>query len=291
MSKTAMSKAIERKQNLVDILMDVLSSLGSFTLRGLNSLGDLTVFCTQTMWRTIPSLVHKRDLGRLLPLAYAIGAASVPVILITGMFVGMVLAVNAMEQFKSVGLANRMGVIVTLSVVRELGPVLAGVMLAGRVGGALTAELGTMNVTEQLDALRSMGSDPIRVLSVPRFVACVVLTPILTLYCNIMGIFGGWVISVPVFSISNQEYWNYTLAAVELWDVGCGLFKSVFFGGAIGLLSCYKGFNCRQGAQGVGQACTEAFVTSFVVILILDFMLGLYLKGAYESIWGFKAVF
>lgn len=254
-------------------------------------LGNVTMFAGQTIARVFPALTRKRDLLRLLPQAFAVGTLSVPVILVTGTFVGMVLAVQSMEQFKSVGLASRMGVIVSLSVVRELGPVLAGVMLAGRVGGALTAELGTMQVTEQLDALRSMGSDPVRVLSVPRFLACVILTPILTLYCDVMGVLGGWFISVPIFDISNHDYWGYTKTAVETWDVGCGLFKSVFFGAAIAIISCYKGFNCRQGAQGVGQACTEAFVNGFMVILMLDFIITLFLKGLYESLWGFKMVF
>ena len=227
----------------------------------------------------------------MLPQFFAIGVLSVPVILITGAFVGMVLAIQAIQQFMSVGLADRMGVLVSFSVVQELGPVLAGVMLAGRVGGALTAELGTMNVTEQLDALRSMGSDPIRVLVVPRFLACVLLTPVLTLYCDLMGVFGGWLISVPIFDVSSEAYWGYTAAALEKWDLGCGLFKSIFFGASIALISCYKGFHCKQGAEGVGKACTESFVTGFVVILILDFFIALALKGFYEGMWGIKTVF
>lgn len=268
-----------------------LALLGRFAFLQLSALGDLTVFAAQTLARTPLALVRRRDLERLLPQGHSVGTMSVPVILITGTFVGMVLAVQAIEQFKAVGLASRMGVIVSLSVVRELGPVLAGVMLAGRVGGALTAELGTMNVTEQLDALRAMGSDPMRVLVVPRFLACLVLTPVLTLYCDLMGVLGGWFISVPIFDVSNQDYWGHTKAALELWDVGSGLFKSVLFGATIGLISCYKGFHCRAGAQGVGQACTEAFVSGFVVILILDFFAALLLKNIYESIWGFKVVF
>jgi phospholipid/cholesterol/gamma-HCH transport system permease protein len=273
------------------MLVPTLAWIGRFILWALTSFGDFCVFAGQTLMRTPPALVRRRDLQRLLPQSFVIGASSVPVILITGTFVGMVLAIQAIEQFKSVGLASRMGVIVSLSVVRELGPVLAGVMLAGRVGGALTAELGTMNVTEQIDALRSMGSDPMRVLVVPRFVVCVLLTPVLTLYCDLMGVIGGWFISVPVFSVSNQDYWGYTRTALETWDVASGLFKSVFFGATIAMISCYKGFHCRAGAQGVGQACTESFVSGFVVILVLDFFAALLLKGVYESIWGFKMVF
>jgi len=268
-----------------------LAALGRFAMARLAALGDIWVFAGRAFGHSARSIFYKRDLQRLLPQFFAIGTQSVPVILVTGVFVGMVLAIQAIEQFKAAGLEDRMGVIVSLSVVRELGPVLAGVMLAGRIGGALTAELGTMRVTEQIDALRSMGSDPIRVLVMPRFLACVLLTPVLTLYCDLLGVLGGWLISVPVFDVSNWAYWNYTEVSLEAWDIGSGLVKSVFFGATIGLISCYKGFNCGQGAQGVGKACTEAFVNGFVVILILDFFLSLLLKSIYEAVWGFKVVF
>lgn len=268
-----------------------LAHVGRFTIDVLDAFGRFWVFAARTMGRTLPGLVRRRDLQRLLPQFFAIGTQSVPVILITGTFVGMVLAIQAIEQFQAAGLTERMGVIVSLSVVRELGPVLAGVMLAGRVGGALTAELGTMNVTEQIDALRSMGSDPVRVLAVPRFLACLILTPVLTLYCDLMGVYGGWFICVPVFKVSSQDFWGFTEVALEGWDIYSGLIKSVFFGATIGLISTFKGFNCKPGAQGVGQACTEAFVSSFVVILILDFFVSIVLKSVYEGIWGFKEVF
>lgn len=275
-----------------DVLMEgAIGRLGRATLDMLESLGDFACFAGRTLGHAVHCVLRRRDLERLLPQFFSIGALSVPVILVTGVFVGMVLAIQAIEQFKAAGLENRMGVIVSLSVVRELGPVLAGVMILGRVGGALTAELGTMRVTEQIDALRSMGSDPIRVLVVPRFLACVLLTPVLTMYCNLVGVLGGWLISVPIFHIANWAYWHYMQVAVETWDVGSGLFKSLFFGATIGLVSCYKGFNCEQGARGVGKACTESFVAGFVVILILDFFIALLLKALYEAIWGFKLIF
>jgi phospholipid/cholesterol/gamma-HCH transport system permease protein len=271
--------------------MGLLAAFGDFVFDRLADFGDFWSFNSHTLVNSPGGLVRRRDLGRLLPQAFHIGTASVPVILITGLFVGMVLAVQTFEQFKAAGLEYRMGVIVSLAVVRELGPVLAAVMILGRVGGALTAELGTMNVTEQLDALRAMGADPVRVLVVPRFLACILLTPVLTLYCDVIGIYGGWLISVPVFGVPDSAYWGFTRVAVEAWDVWCGLFKALFFGGCIGMISCYKGFNCSAGAQGVGRACTHAFVAGFVVILILDFFLSLFLKNTYELIWGFKNVF
>jgi len=158
-------------------------------------------------------------------------------------------------------------------------------MLAGRVGGALTAELGTMNVTEQLLALRSMGCDPIRYLVTPRFLACLLLAPLLTLYADLMGAFGAWLIYAGVYSGESEPYWFYTRQAVEYWDLGTGLVKALFFGGTIGLVSCYKGFHCRGGAEGVGQACTQAFVISFIMILVMDFFLNIVINGLYDALY------
>ena len=163
-------------------------------------------------------------------------------------------------------------------------------MLAGRVGGALTAELGTMKVTEQIDAVRSMGTDPMRYLVTPRFLACLLLTPVLIIYADLMGILGGYFISVIQFGINNRAYWNFSASGVELWDVGIGIAKGFFFGAAIALISCYKGFTCKEGAHGVGQACTEAFVTSFISILALDFALAVIFKSIYSIFWPIKSL-
>ena len=229
--------------------------------------------------------------GRLWAQMYEIGTKSVPVVIITGGFVGMTLAIQSYSQFKGVGLQDRLGTIINLSVLKELGPVLAAVMLAGRVGGALTAELGTMHVTEQIDALRVMGTDPIRHLVLPRFLACVILTPFLTVYADFMGVLGGYLISVGQFDINSEAYWRFSADSVEKWDVLIGLIKAVFFGAAIALISCFKGFHSARGAQGVGKACTEAFVSSFLAILIIDFFLALIFKSLYEAFYGMKIVF
>jgi len=252
--------------------------------------GSFCRFVGQTFGWLSTSLRRRKDLGLLAPQFREIGARSVPIVAITGMFVGMVLAVQAFVQFEAVGLEDYLGSVINISVVRELGPVLAGLMLAGRVGGALTAELGTMRVTEQLDALRTMGTDPVRHLVVPRFLACLLLSPFLTCYADFMGVIGGYFISVKVFGVSGTLYWRYS-EALEFWDIGVGLVKSMMFGGAIALIACYKGFYCRSGAEGVGKACTEGFVSSFVAILTIDFFLAVLFKGLYEAIWGFKSVF
>lgn len=140
----------------------------------------------------VPGLVQWRTWVRTMPLFYEVGNRTLPVIMITGTFVGLVLAVQSFDQLRAAGFEEHMGVLVTLSLVQELGPVLAGVMVAGRVGGALTAELGTMRVTEQISALSVMGTDPIQQLVVPRFLACLLLTPLLTLFCDLFGSLAGW---------------------------------------------------------------------------------------------------
>jgi phospholipid/cholesterol/gamma-HCH transport system permease protein len=267
----------------------VFSTIYRRILGSLAAFGDFSVFNFLTL-RWIPgSMTSLHDLQLLVPQFHEIGARSVSIVSITGLFVGMVLAVQAAVQFLNLGLGGYLGSVINLSVIRELGPVLAGVMLAGRVGGALTAELGTMHVTEQIDALKTMGVDPIRYLVVPRFMACLLLTPLLTIYADFLGVIGGYLISVKIYAVSATLYWRNSAQSLESWDIFSGLFKSVLFGGAIAMISCYKGFNCRPGAEGVGRACTEAFVASFVSILTIDFFMAVFLKSFYEALWGFKS--
>ncbi|MFQ5501537.1 MAG: MlaE family ABC transporter permease [Phycisphaerae bacterium] len=252
--------------------------------------GTFWIFAGHTTWFMMTGLTRRRNWRLLLPQLYEVGYRSLPVILITGAFVGMVLAVQAIEQFRAVGLEERMGAVVNLSVIRELGPVLAGIMLAGRIGGALTAELGTMNVTEQIDALRSMGVNPIRYLVAPRVLACFLLTPMLTLYADFTGSLGGWFVSVIQSGVDTGPYWDYTQEAVVNFDLFSGILKSFFFGAALGLISCYKGFYCKPGAEGVGRACTSAFVASFIAILALDYVLAIILQAISEHLWGFRSL-
>ena len=267
--------------------MEWTAAIGFKTVQSVNAFGRFGGFTWRMLTWLAAGAFQPRYWRLVMPQFHEVGTRTVPVILVTGLFVGLVLAVQAFQQFQSVGLEERMGVVVNLSIVCELGPVLAGVMLAGRVGGALTAELGTMNVTEQIDALRSMGSDPIRYLVVPRFLACLLLTPLLTWYCDIMGALAGWGITVKMYGVPSEPYWFYTAQAVERWDLFVGMIKSFAFGGTIGLIACYKGFTCRPGAQGVGRACTEAFVASFIAILVLDFFIAYLMQNIYRSVWGF----
>lgn len=222
---------------------------------------------------------------QLISQMFEIGTLSLPVVMITGAFIGAVLAIETYPQFKAIGLETRIGSVINVSVVKQIGPVLTAVMLAGRVGGALTAELGTMKVTEQIDALRAMAADPIRSLAVPRFVACILMMPILTIFSDALGMFGGWFMTVEVRGVDNGAYWQYATSSLDNYTIMTGFIKSIFFGAAIASVACYKGFNATAGAQGVGRACTEAFVASFVIILVTNFFLAMLLNTIYEMFW------
>jgi phospholipid/cholesterol/gamma-HCH transport system permease protein len=152
-------------------------------------------------------------------------------------------------------------------------------MLAGRVGGSLAAELGSMRVTEQLDAMRAMSADPVRTLVVPRVMACLIMTPLLTIYSDVVGSIGAWAIVTGYFGVTNADYWHYTAIFVSAWDPLTGIAKSAAFGLAIGLISCYKGFHCSGGATGVGRAATESFVASFLSIIVLNLVLAQFVNA------------
>lgn len=204
---------------------------------------------------------------------YLIGFRSTPVVLTTGLFTGMVLAVQSFNQFRRVNIVSMVGAVVGVSMVKELGPVLSGLMLAGRVGAAITAEIGTMHVTEQVDALRALATSPIRWLVLPRVAAAVLLTPILTLMADVVGIAGGTLICVGFLKVEWHFHYINMLDWLKVWDVGVGCAKSSVFGLLIALTSAYKGLNTEPGAAGVGKAATEAVVTSCILILVSDFFL------------------
>jgi phospholipid/cholesterol/gamma-HCH transport system permease protein len=269
--------------------MDPIASFGKRSMAHLEAFGDFCRF-TGRMFRWLGAAFTRRGLRLLTPQMYEVGTRSIPVVMITGAFVGMVLAVQTVSQFKAIGLTARVGTVVNLSVLRELGPVLAGIMLAGRVGGALTAELGTMRVTEQIDALRAIGADPIKVLVVPRFLACVLLIPALVLYANATGILGGYLVSVFVYGVNPSEFWRHAQEAVFKFDIYYGPIKSVFFGAVMAVICCWRGFRCPPGAAGVGRSTTESFVASCMTILALNFFLDMFLNTIQEFVLGSKIV-
>jgi phospholipid/cholesterol/gamma-HCH transport system permease protein len=271
-----------RAPSIPHALADLIAGFGGLLLGWLASLDDISRFS----FRMLRWMMTRRPRGdTLLMTFYQVGVLSLPVVMLTGMFIGMVLAVQTHSQFRVLGMETRLGSVINMSLVRELGPVLAATMLAGRVGSAMAAELGTMRVTEQIDALASMGANPIQFLVVPRFLACLILIPTLTIMADFCGVMGGFSYAVYALGIDSSHYWQNSRDYVSAFDLFSGIFKSVFFGAAIALVSCYRGFHCEAGAEGVGRAATSAFVISFVSILILDFFLGILLDNVYMTIW------
>ncbi|TWU42676.1 ABC transport permease subunit MlaE [Novipirellula artificiosorum] len=255
-----------------------ITDWGSAVVDSVTMVGDISLFAWQ-MFRWLFTRLPRR--GTILVNFYQVGVLSLPVVALTGTFIGMVLAVNSYYQFHMLGLESRLGVVINTSLVRELGPVLAATMLAGRVGSAMAAVLGTMRVTEQIDALTTMGADPIHYLVVPRFLACILLIPALTIMADFMGIVGGYFYSVVILGIDHAAYLNHSRDGVVGFDLFSGIFKSFFFGGVIAIVSCYRGFHCEAGAEGVGKAATAAFVYSFVLILAIDLFMNILLDAVY----------
>ncbi len=262
--------------------VDWIADCGAVVIDWLVGLGSISIFTTRTARWLFTRLPHR---GTILPNFYQIGVLSLPVVALTGTFIGMVLVVQSYVQFRELHMEAKLGAVINMSLVRELGPVLAAIMLAGRVGSSMAAELGTMRVTEQIDALTSLGANPIRYLVVPRFLGCLLLIPALTVMADFMGVIGAMFYAVFLLGIDGRAYLDNSAQFVGSFDLFAGMFKSLFFGAAIALISCHRGFNCDPGAEGVGRAATSAFVYSFVVILLLDLVLGIVLDAIYYTIW------
>ncbi|MBI3865683.1 MAG: ABC transporter permease [Planctomycetia bacterium] len=256
----------------------LITWIGKLVVDASVAVGELTLFFLDML---VWLLTHLPRRPVLFMCMYQIGVQSLSVVMVTGGFIGMVMAVQSYDQFRFMHLETNLGAVINISLVKELGPVLAATMLAGRVGSSMAAELGTMKITEQIDALRVLGANPMHYLVVPRFLACVLLIPMLTVMADAAGVFGGWLISTQVCGIDSLHYWNHTEAYIGSFELFSGIVKSVFFGAAIAVVSCQRGFHCRAGAEGVGRAATEAFVYSFVAILTVDFFLGIVANGLY----------
>ncbi|HET7225744.1 MAG TPA: ABC transporter permease [Candidatus Eisenbacteria bacterium] len=203
----------------------------------------------------------------------AIGVDSLWLVTVVSVFTGAVAAVQAAYQFTSVVPLKFLSAVILRSVVIELGPVLTALVIGGRVGASIAAELGTMKVTEQIDALRAMGINPVRYLVAPRVIAAVVMLPILTIYADAIAIFGGWVVATTSVGVPSPTYLQGLREFFYLKDIFSGILKAVFFGGIIGTMGCYSGFQTEGGAEGVGKATTSAVVSSCVLVLVLDYIL------------------
>ena len=202
-----------------------------------------------------------------------VGVNSTVVIILTGCFTGAVLAFQTFYGFRKFSAESLVGATVALSLTRELGPVLTGLMVTGRVGSAMAAELGTMRVTEQIDAMYTMAVEPVKYLIVPRIVAAVLMVPVLTIICDYFGILGGYFVGVKLLGINSGIFISKIEEIVKFDDIYNGLIKSVVFGLILALVGCYKGFYTEGGAEGVGKATTQAVVLSSVLILMSDYML------------------
>ncbi len=268
------------------MIADQIDTVGRAVQQNLEGFGRFTQFSLATAGWALRGAGGYGRLRLLVPQLFQVGTRSIPVVALVGAFVGAVLGVEMFAQFQAFGQETRLGGVIHISVVKQIGPVLAAVMIAGRVGGAVSAELGSMHVTEQLDALRVMGSDPIRHLVVPRVLACLIMVPVLTVFSDLLGIGGSWLVVVQGFGVDSEEYWKFSSQFVGNWDVFTGLVKSVFFGLGIGLISCYKGFNCGTGASGVGRAATDSFVVSFITIIVANFFLAKFMNDLYTVIYG-----
>lgn len=256
--------------------------IGGPLAAALVGLGDWTLFSL----RAISGLFRRSFSGaEWLRVAVDIGVNSLSVVVITGLFIGMVLAVQTYNQFHTVGLETSLGAVIHLSVVRELGPVLSSVMLAGRVGGAMAAELATMRVSEQIDALACLGVDPVKYLVAPRFLACLLMIPFLTVFADVAGLVGCTLICLHVYGIDPHHYWEHSRNYVGVWDVFVGVAKAFVLGGVMCLIACHRGFHSRAGAAGVGRAATQAFVFAFVAIIVLDFVLSMFANSVHDLLW------
>ncbi|MGC2694818.1 MAG: ABC transporter permease [Candidatus Angelobacter sp.] len=202
-----------------------------------------------------------------------IGVGSLPIVVLTGMFTGIVLALNTSKTLEQFGSLSLTGTLVSYSMVRELGPVLTSLMVAGRNASGMASELGSMKVTEQIDAMRSLGTDPYKKLVTPRVVATVVMLFFLTIISDLVGLVGGWIIAFAMLGLDTAQYWNSAYQILKYNDVITGLVKPLVFGFIISTVGCYYGMNTKGGTQGVGRATTQAVVASSVLILAVDAVL------------------
>lgn len=202
-----------------------------------------------------------------------IGVGSLPIVIMTGFFSGAVMALQMSRALAQYGQVGRTGMVVTITLVRELGPVLTALLVAGRNASGIASELGSMKVTEQIDAMRALGTDPIQKLVTPRVVATAVVLPLLTILADFVGIFGGFVVAYFLLNLTPTEYWSSSWRAIEWNDVAQGLLKPFVFAFAVSLVGCYYGLKTTGGTQGVGRATTQAVVVASVMIFFLTFFL------------------
>ena len=257
--------------------MPVFAPIGRATLTFCAAIGRVALFTVTAASHCVrPPYFPRQILRQMLE----IGFYSLPVVGLTAIFTGMVLALQSFTGFSRFSAESAIPNIVVVSITRELGPVLAGLMVAGRVSAAIAAELGTMRVTEQLDALTTLSTDPYKYLIAPRLIAGLTMVPLLVLIADIIGVFGGFLVSVTTLDFNATTYLKNTWDFMEPIDVISGLVKAAVFGFLLTLMGCYHGYNSRGGAQGVGQATTNAVVSASILIFLSNYIVTTLFFGA-----------
>jgi len=251
-------------------IQKTIQGVGHNTLRFLERLGALVMFAGQAVFHCFAPPFFPKQLARQF---IDVGYYSLPVVGMTALFTGMVLALQSYTGFARFNAESAIAGVVVLSITRELSPVLAGLMVAGRVGAAIAAEIGTMRVTEQIDALATLSVNPFKYLIAPRIIAGTITLPVLVLIGDIIGVFGGYIISIYKLGFNSSTYLFQTWDVLENMDVISGLAKAAVFGFIVSLLGCYNGYHSQRGAQGVGAATTNAVVSASILILIFNYLL------------------
>lgn len=227
-------------------------------------------------WQVLTDIFRgKTNVKLTLEQMVKIGIGSVPLALITAAFVGMVFALQIASEFVKFGAGKYVGGVMSIGIARELGPAITGIVVAARVAAAITAELGTMKVTEQIDALEALGASTVRYLVIPRFLSAAIMLPMITIISDIVAFTGGYFVAIFQGQINPVDYMENSQRFVELWDISGGLIKTVIFGMIISLIACYRGLKTRGGAKGVGEATTASVVTSLICLFIVNYFLSI----------------
>ena len=253
--------------------MKLLEGIGSFVLEIIEYIGSIVLLLLETVY----NFKKRPNIKHILQQMAHLGADTLPIVLLTILFTGMVLTLQTAQEFIKYGAQSSVGGVVAIAMGRELAPVLTGVVTAGRVGAAITAEIGSMKVTEQIDALKVMATNPVAYLVVPRLIACVLMLPLLVVFADMIGTFGGYLVATLYADINSLTYFQSIKVFTVVNDVTGGLIKGAVFGAIIALVGCYKGLTAPNGAVGVGKATTGSVVNSIIAIFILNYFLSLIL--------------
>ena len=251
-------------------LLTYIQTLGIISLTLLENIGKLVIFLFNVLHKLFTMPFCVRNFFQQLAV---IGFYSLPVIGLTAIFTGAVLALQTYTGFSRMHAESSIASVIVISITRELGPVLAGLMLAGRIAGSVAAEIGTMKISEQIDALYTLNTDPIKYLIIPKIIAGTIVLPLLVLISDIIGIFGGYLVAVYKIGFEYHSYIRSTLKFLEYQDVASGLFKAAVFGFIVTFIGCFYGFETSGGASGVGESATQAVVTSSILILLFNYLI------------------